>query len=134
MEDATAGSTTVLVVDDYADTLDALVLGLQAEGFRVLPARSGAEAIRRAAQSTLDAIVMDLSMPGIDGWEAIREIRSAAHTAHVPIIAMTALPELWNRTKAEAAGCDSFLQKPCGPGELAREIRSVVDAACLRPR
>jgi two-component system, cell cycle response regulator DivK len=124
-------SPTVLVVDDYADSLDATALGLRHAGFHVETADNGLEAIRKAERLLPDAIVMDLSMPGFDGWEAIREIKAAARTRHIPIIALTALTEHWNRTKAEAAGCDGYLQRPCPPSELAAEIRGAIEAGLI---
>jgi CheY-like chemotaxis protein len=125
-------SPTVLVVDDYADSLDAIALGLRYEGFRVETADNGLEAVQQAGMLFPDAIVMDLSMPGVDGWQAIREIKGSTRTRHIPIIALTALPDHWNRTKAEAAGCDAYLQKPCSAPELAAEIRRAIDSVTLR--
>jgi two-component system response regulator MprA len=129
MMDRRDGRTTVLVVDDYADTREAAAIGLEHQGFRVETAASGLEAIQKAATLAPGAIVMDLSMPGLDGWDAIREIKSAPRTRHIPIIACTALSAHWNRTKAEAAGCDSYVQKPCGAEDLASAIRSTIAAA-----
>jgi len=124
----------VLIVDDYPDALEVTALALHHAGFRVETASDGIEAIQQAVRLSPDVIVMDLSMPGVDGWEAIRQIKGFPRTRNISIIAVTALPDHWNRTKAEAAGCDGYLQKPCPPLSLATEIRSVLERSLLQSR
>jgi len=118
---ATGGAPTaglVLVVDDEADLLEIVSDRLQAEGYRVLTARDGVEALERARAARPGCIILDLKMPRLSGLDALVELRRAAPDARV--IVLTGSP---NRPLAEACrarGADEFLLKPFDPGELLR--------------
>ena len=118
---ATGGAPTaglVLVVDDEADLLEIVSDRLQAEGYRVLTARDGVEALERARAARPGCIILDLKMPRLSGFDALVELRREAPDAHV--IVLTGSP---NRPLAEACrarGADEFLLKPFDPGELLR--------------
>ena len=108
----------VLVVDDEADLLEIVSDRLQAEGYRVLTARDGVEALERARAARPGCIILDLKMPRLSGLDALVELRRAAPDARV--IVLTGSP---NRPLAEACrarGADEFLLKPFDPGELLR--------------
>jgi CheY-like chemotaxis protein len=118
--------TLVLLVDDYRDALEVWEWYLQAEGFRVLTANSGADAVRLAKSAHPDVIVMDLELPGLSGCEAARQIRSAAGTTHIPLIAATGFSHERQLDEARAAGFDRILIKPCDPPQLVAEIEGLL--------
>src|SRR5262249_50878927 len=111
--------TRVLVVEDFPDNRDLLIEYLTFRGFTVTAAADGAEAMALARQETFDVILMDLRMPGLDGWEATRQLKADPATAEVPIVAVTAhalLPEI---ESARSAGCDAVVAKPFDIAALA---------------
>jgi CheY-like chemotaxis protein len=118
----------VLIVDDVKDNRTVYVLYLKFSGFRVAEAENGAEAIRQAETLRPDVIVMDLSLPVMDGWEATRRLKGDPRTKRIPIVVLTghALPE-YARTAREA-GCDLVITKPCLPDQLLEAIRRILDA------
>jgi CheY-like chemotaxis protein len=115
----------VLVVDDDRDARVIYRQYLRAMGCRVVTASDGARAIERATRWRPDVIVMDLSMPNVDGWTATKRLRQQRDTRHIPIVALTALPT--SRRSALAAGCDAFLAKPCLPELLWWEVRALLN-------
>lgn len=123
----------VLLVDDLEDQRDLYRQYLSFAGFEVETADDGLTAIASAVTSQPDVIVMDLAMPGLDGFEATQRLKALGPTADIPIIALTAhgeLPKEW----ALAAGCTAFLRKPCYPDQLADEIRGALRGAAASPR
>jgi two-component system, cell cycle response regulator DivK len=116
------GTPLVLVVDDYEDNRIMYTEYLAFAGFRVVEAADGEEAIVKAAQLRPDLVVMDLSLPGIDGWEATRAIKADARTANVPIIALTGFAMATHAQRARDAGCDDFITKPCLPKALLETL------------
>lgn len=118
-------SICVLVVDDDRDARAMYRLYLKHVGCKVRTARDGHVAINTAHNWTPDVIVMDLTMPRLDGWTASRWLKSSPSTAHIPIIALSAASEA--REDARAAGCDGFLAKPCLPDLLWWEIRALLN-------
>src|SRR4051812_28172005 len=103
---------TILVVEDTSDTRELLRLLLEAEGYRVLEAGNGIEAVETARRERPDVILMDMSLPVIDGCQATRLIREATGLGAVPIIACTAHNRWEWRGKAILAGCTDFITKP----------------------
>lgn len=113
----------VLVVDDYEDTRLLYVEHLQDAGFRVAVAGDGQEAVAMALSLRPDAIVMDLSMPRLDGWDATRKIRADSGMASTYIIALSALDGEISRGMAFDAGCNDFVAKPFLASALVEVIR-----------
>jgi two-component system cell cycle response regulator DivK len=103
---------TVLVVDDNADTRVVVRWQLERWGCRVVEASDGQEAFDAVVESRPDLVLMDLSMPRVDGYDAIRRIRGREESASLPIIAVTAFDRADSRDGASAAGCNYFLSKP----------------------
>ena len=113
----------VLIADDNADTREMYALYLNMSGYLVETAVDGHEAVIKARTLRPDLIVMDLHMPRLDGWGAIRDLQSSVVTASIPIIVVTGhdLKE-YLKSAAFAVGACSFLLKPCFPERLAREV------------
>ena len=122
------GRPRVLVVDDYPDAREMYAEYLEFSGFDVIQAVNGMEALQRAVDAAPDIILMDLSLPVMDGWEATRRLKADERTAGIPILALSghALTNLSQRAKQ--AGFDGFVAKPCLPEDLIAEIRKVLDA------
>ena len=118
-------SISVLVVDDDRDARAMCRAYLMHAGCRVRTARDGHAAIAKANSWTPDVIVMDLAMPRLDGWTASKWLKSSPTTAHIPIIALSAVPMA--REDSRAAGCNGFLAKPCQPDLLWWQIRALLN-------
>ena len=86
----------------------------------------GVEAVDKAASLKPDVIVMDLSLPRLDGWEATRQIKASAQTRDIPVIALTGHAVSESKRKAQEVGCSGYLTKPCLPEVLVSEIRRLV--------
>jgi DNA-binding NarL/FixJ family response regulator len=120
-------SKRLLVVDDEPNLLVAVGACLRGEGFDVVTARSGAEALVRVAESVPDLVVSDVRMPGMDGYQLARQLRSSPRTALTPIVFLTAKDETADRVEGFRAGVDAYLTKPFEPDELVAVIRSILD-------
>jgi CheY-like chemotaxis protein len=112
----------VLVVDDYEDTRRIYTDYLKFAGFRVVAAKDGEEAFAKAKELGPDVVVMDLGMPGVDGWTATKRLKDDPRTKHIYVMAVTGFCEDEHRLKAWRSGCDAFLMKPILPAELVRRI------------
>ena len=117
----------VLLVDDYADAREMYTEYLEFSGFEVVQAANGIEALQRAIESGPDIILMDLSLPVMDGWEATRRLKADERTADIPVVALTGHALAGISEGAKKAGCDAFVTKPCLPEDLVIEIRKVLD-------
>jgi CheY-like chemotaxis protein len=116
----------ILIVEDERELRQMYVLHLTMSGFEVIEAEDGAAAIAHTSERAPDAIVMDLSLPIVDGWEATRRIKEDARTSHIPILVLTAHDGSGELQRATEAGCDWFVPKPCPPDALATEVRRVL--------
>ncbi|OJY27821.1 MAG: response regulator [Myxococcales bacterium 68-20] len=113
----------VLVVDDFEDNRAMYVEYLQFQGFRVVEAVNGLDAVERTQELRPGVVVMDLSLPVMDGWEATRRIKADARTKHIRVIALSGHAEPAHAKKALDAGCDDFVAKPCLPENLLAKVR-----------
>lgn len=116
----------VLVVDDYQDAREMYAEYLKASGFRVEEARTGVEAVAKAREIKPDCILMDLSLPGIDGWEATRQLKADRSTNHIPVVAITGHASELASRDARAAGCAAFVLKPALPDAVVAEVRKAL--------
>jgi len=123
---ANADAPLILIVDDFEDNRAMYVEYLQFQGFRVAEAVNGEEAIERTVELMPAVVVMDLSLPVMDGWEATRRLKANPKTKHVVIIALTGHAEAAHAKKARDAGCDDFVAKPCLPEQLVAKVREHV--------
>jgi CheY-like chemotaxis protein len=118
----------ILVVDDFEDNREMYTQFLRFNGYRVAEAVDGLDALTKAAALRPDLIVMDLSLPRLDGWEATRRLKKDPVTAAIPVVALTGHALAGHEDGARSAGCDSFVTKPCIPADLEAEIRRVLTA------
>jgi CheY-like chemotaxis protein len=114
---------TILVADDNADQRALCAELLATAGYRVIEARDGAEAIALAGVELPGLILMDVTMPGTSGWNAVRALREQVETRAIPIVVITGLAQSWDRDASFAAGGDGYLVKPVPPQRLLEEVR-----------
>lgn len=126
---------TVLVVENDADTRDIYSTVLEHRGYTVVVAPDGPEGVRSASEHVPDLIVMNLSMPKLDGISATSLLRQDPRTTNIPIIACTGFIRDEGEDLAEDAGCDAYLEKPCEPSRLVAEVERFLGApdATKRP-
>lgn len=116
----------ILYVEDNEDNIFMLKNRLIRAGHMVVVATDGAQGVAMASSERPDIILMDLSLPVLDGWQATRQIKSSSGTKHIPVIALTAHAMAGDREKALSAGCDDFDTKPV---ELPRLLKKITDLA-----
>src|SRR5262245_29068388 len=116
----------VLIVEDVEFNRDLLVQLLE-EDYETLTAPNGAAGVELAERECPDLILMDLSLPVIDGWEATRRIKANPALRHIPIIALTAHAMMGDEDKARAAGCDDYLSKPIDEDLLFEKLARLLD-------
>ena len=124
----TGARPLVLLVEDQAELRHLYAQQLSLSGFDVIEAENGADAIAHTADCGPDVVLMDLSLPVLDGWEATRRLKADARTAHIPVVALTAHDGSGELQRATRAGCDWFVPKPCPPDALIVEVRRVLSA------
>ncbi|MGH7339313.1 MAG: response regulator, partial [Candidatus Rokuibacteriota bacterium] len=122
------------VVDDYADNREMYSAYLRFQGLEVVEAANGTEALEHAFERKPDLVVMDLSLPGVDGWQATRMLKADERTKDVPVIAVTGHALAGAPERAAEAGCDGFLTKPCLPEDLLREIHRMLGRESEKPK
>ncbi len=113
---------TVLIVEDNPDNWDMLSQRLGRRGYQPVQAPTGPAAVAMAASLRPDIILMDMNIPGIDGWEATRQIKASPDLRSIPIIALTSHAMVGDRQKALAAGCDDYHAKPVVLVDLLRQM------------
>jgi two-component system, cell cycle response regulator DivK len=114
---------TILIVEDQTELRTVNSLFLEKHGYRVLAVADGAEGVRSAREDRPDLIIMDLSVPVLDGFLATRQIKQDPATRNIPVVVLTAHSYGSAGRRARAAGCDGFLIKPCEPSRLLWEVQ-----------
>ena len=116
----------MLLVEDNEDNRIVYATMLEHHGYLVVETANGEDAVRIATKEVPDLILMDISIPGIDGWTATERLRGDPRTAAIPVVAVTAhaLPE--HRARAESLRCDGYLTKPCEPRRLLHEVQRLI--------
>jgi len=122
----------VLLAEDFEDARELYRDYLEFSGFDVHAVGNGREAIAQAIALQPDLILMDASMPVLDGWQATRELKQNPATRHIPVLALTAHAFDDARQQANAVGCDGFITKPCLPDDLVARVRAVLTVAAIR--
>jgi CheY-like chemotaxis protein len=120
---------TILLVEDNELNRDMLSRRLERSGYRMLIAVDGNQGVHMAKSEMPDLILMDMSLPVLDGWEATRSIKAAVETQAIPIIALTAHAMTGDRAKALEAGCDDYDTKPIEFTRLLSKIRACLNEA-----
>lgn len=123
------GKKTILLVEDNEDNLVVYRTILEHVGYNVIEARDGEEGVSRAQQHLPDLILMDISIPKLDGWEATQRLKGIEETRGIPIIALTAHALEEDRQKAVQVGCDGYLAKPVEPRRVVQEVERFVGPA-----
>jgi len=120
----------VLLVEDDRDGRVLFTEWLRDAGFRVDTAHNGLQALERATETLPDAVLTDLHIPGIDGYELTRRLKGDPRTASIPVLAVTGYgPFTQDPSRADRAGCDAVLPKPCDPGDLTSTLNTLIDQA-----
>ncbi len=119
-------ASTILLVEDNPDNRTIYGTILRHVGYGVAEAETGEEGIRIAREILPALILMDVAMPGMDGWEATRILKGDAATAAIPIIALTAHAMAEDRQRATDAGCDGYLSKPVEPRRVVQEVERLL--------
>jgi CheY-like chemotaxis protein len=120
------GAERILLVEDNAMNLDMLKRRLERRGFEVLVAQDGAEGVRVATESMPRLVLMDISLPVMDGWEATRRLKADPRTAAIPILVLTAHALSTDRDKCFAAGADDYDTKPVDFKRLLDKIEALI--------
>ncbi len=128
------GNRRILVVDDVATNLRLVQGHLCREGYQVLLAKSGEEALRTIEAEQPDLILLDVIMPGLDGFETCRRIRENRTTRHIPVILVTSLTDLDHKVQGQKVGADDFVTKPFDRDELLIRVRSMLRIKALHDR
>ena len=116
----------ILLVEDNAMNLDMLSRRLRREGYEVVAATDGMRGLSSARSESPDLILMDMSLPELDGWEVTRQLKADAATRNIPVIALTAHAMVSDRLKALEAGCDDYDTKPVDFKRLVSKIESTL--------
>lgn len=119
----------VLLVEDYEDAREMYRDYLEFAGFQVETAENGVEALAKARAIDPDVVLMDLSLPVMDGWEATRRLKADPATAHLPVLALSAHALAIEGERAREAGCDGFIAKPCIPADLVARLSTYLNLA-----
>ena len=119
-------SAHILIVDDNLTNMKLAANVLEDTGYKVSKAADAVEAQALLASIAPDLILMDLSMPGMDGWEATRRLKADRRTRDIPVIALTGHALTGFSESAKLAGCDAFVTKPCLPDTLVEEVRRLL--------
>ena len=124
----------VLLVDDVPDNRMVYSMWLDAAGFRTAEASTGEEALEFVGRMRPDIVVMDLSLPQMDGWEATRRIKQDPASRGIPVVALTGFALGEHAHRAREAGCDVVITKPCLPEDLEKVLRDLLGRASEEPR
>jgi len=117
----------ILLVEDNELHRDMLSRRLGRHGYEVLTASDGLQGVARAREEQPDLVILDMGLPGLDGWQAARQLKAAPETHAVPIIALTAHAIAGDREKALEGGCDEYETKPVNFARLLKKIRTFLD-------
>jgi CheY-like chemotaxis protein len=123
----------ILLVEDFDDARELYSTCLRSSGYDVIEAATGSDAVALARSASPHLILMDLLLPGMDGWQATAELKSDPHLKHVPIVALTAHAFSDERERIANLGCDAFLAKPCLPPDLIQTVDRILGRSAIHP-
>ncbi len=113
----------ILIVEDDTDNRRIVVKVLSVEGYDIVEATDGVQALARARSEQPDLILMDLALPNMDGWEATRRLKADPETRAIPVVALTAFAMRGDEEQARAAGCDDYIPKPARPVAIREVVK-----------
>lgn len=119
----------ILVVEDDTDNRRIVAKVLSVDGYEVVEATDGLEALERARTERPHLILMDLALPNMDGWEATRRLKGDPETRHIPVVALTAVAMRGDEEQARAAGCDDYISKPARPAVIRELVKKYTGGA-----
>jgi CheY-like chemotaxis protein len=119
-------TSTVLVVEDEVDLLFTIALSLELNGYRVIKAASGEEALTLVDKERPNAVVLDIRLPGIDGWEVINRLQAMGHFPSTPVVLLSAQVDAATAARAVELGCHAHLAKPFSTAELSGVLRDLL--------
>lgn len=122
-------SDKILIVDDEPHIIELVKFNLEIEGFKIIEASDGSQALEIAHTQKPDLIILDLMLPGIDGWQVCKELRAAKDTQYIPIIMLTARSEEIDKILGLEIGADDYITKPFSPMELTARVKAVLRRA-----
>jgi CheY-like chemotaxis protein len=123
MPDTAPHAPTIVVAEDNSEQRSLYVTLLTGVGYRVLEAADGTEAVDVVRRERPGLVLMDVTMPGTSGWNAVRTLKEGMDTRDIPIIVVTGLASAWDRDASLASGCDEYLAKPVSPVRLIAEVK-----------
>jgi two-component system, cell cycle response regulator DivK len=124
--------TRCLIVDDHRDSREGYAEYLRSAGFEVEEAADGNRAVLAVDEQMPDIVLVDLQMPGLDGVQLIKQLKSRQTFSNTPVIVISACVYPDDHQRAAEAGCDSFLEKPCLPSQVLEEVQKQLGRATLR--
>lgn len=124
-----AGAQRVLVVDDDDVIRQLITVNLELEGFEVVPAVDGQDALDKVKDAGVSVVTLDVMMPRVDGWEAAARLRSDPETAHIKVVLLSARAQEADLQRGEKIGVDAYLTKPFDPDELIEMVRRLATEA-----
>lgn len=127
-------SKVVLVVDDEADVLELVKYNLEKNGYRVITAMTGEEAVKKAASALPNLVVLDLMLPGIDGLEVCKQLKSKPKTENIPVVMLTAKGEESDVVVGLEVGADDYITKPFSPKVLIARVRRILHRSTIQQR
>lgn len=128
MSDTNSDSKTVLIAEDNDDNRIVYSTMLEHYGYRVVYTKDGSEVQELAGREKPSVILMDISLPGMDGWTATQKLKNDPETSKIPVIAITAHALSEDRKRAEEVGCDGYLSKPVEPRRVLEEVERFISS------
>lgn len=119
-------SKTILVVDDEQDLLDLMEIILGGEGFNIITASNGQEAVNRLKIELPDLVLLDVMMPIMDGWQTLKNIKTTQETKHIPVVMVTAKIGEDDRSRGFREGATDYIGKPFAPREVVNRIKTIL--------
>ncbi len=116
--------TKVLVIEDNEQNLYLVTFIMEKNGYQVIQARNGIEGIEKAVHEKPDLVILDIQLPGMDGYEVARRLKENPEIRHIPIIAVTSYAMTGDREKILDAGCNGYIEKPINPDRFLDEVKS----------